>query len=406
MFETFTPSQYLKIDIANNFGLDKKKWHERLEWFEENKHRLMEIRNQADNPALFFAGILAYNDYLEKKPSGYPISLDATSSGLQILAAVTGDRKAALMCNVLDSGNREDAYTLVYEEMSDEIMRRLGEAAGRVTRDDCKQAIMTALYGSEAMPKEVFGEGAQLQVFYDVMQEMAPGAWELNQHFLDIWDDSVLEHNWVMPDNFHVKVKVMDRQEETVHFLNDKYSTFYSVNAPKEKGRSLGANGTHSIDGMIVREMTARCSYNPDTILVVLNALECIDQHVHMENDKDRAMITTLWGHYQRTGYLSARILDYINHRTVDLVDRDVIRALIDTLPEKPFQLVAVHDCFRCLPAYGNDLRRQYNLQLHLLAKSKLLEDILRQMTGYHMPIKPLDPTMADEILHANYALS
>lgn len=405
MFQEFTPSQYLKIDIANNFGLDKENWDVRLAWFEENKHRLMEIRNQADNPALFFAGCLAYDAFLNKRPSGYPVSFDATSSGMQILAAVTGDRLAASICNVIDSGKREDSYTAVFERMVDVLMERLGEAAGRISRDDCKQAIMTSLYGSEATPKEVFGEGAQLMIFYDVMLEMAPGAWELNQYFLDIWDPTVLEHNWIMPDNFHVKVKVMDSEQETVHFLNDKYDTFYKKNAPKEKGRSLGANFTHSVDGMIVREITGRCMYDPQRIEDIRNMIAA-DRGSMIDDSADGKMVDTLWGHYMTTGFLSVRILKYLNWVNIDSVDRNVILDLINSLPKKPFQVVAVHDCFRCLPGYVNDLRRQYNLQLHLLAKSKVLESILFQMTGRKMSIAPLDPTLADDILEANYALS
>lgn len=405
MFQEFTPSQYLKIDIANNFGLDKENWDVRLAWFEENKHRLMEIRNQADNPALFFAGCLAYDAFLDKRPSGYPVSFDATSSGMQILAAVTGDRLAASICNVIDSGKREDSYTAVFERMVDVLMERLGEAAGRISRDDCKQAIMTALYGSEATPKEVFGEGAQLMIFYDVMLEMAPGAWELNQYFLDIWDPTVLEHNWVMPDNFHVKVKVMNSEQETVHFLNDKYDTFYKKNAPKEKGRSLGANFTHSVDGMIVREITGRCMYDPQRVKDIRSMIAA-DRGSMIDDSADGKMVDTLWGHYMTTGFLSVRILKYLNWVNIDSVDRNVILDLINSLPKKPFQVVAVHDCFRCLPGYVNDLRRQYNLQLHLLAKSKVLESILFQMTGRKMSIAPLDPTLADDILEANYALS
>ncbi|AXH72069.1 MAG: RNA polymerase [Podoviridae sp. ctda_1] len=365
----------------------------------------MEIRNQAENPALFFAGCLAYDAFMDKRPSGYPVSFDATSSGMQILAAVTGDRLAASICNVIDSGKREDSYTAVFERMVDVLMERLGEAAGRISRDDCKQAIMTSLYGSEATPKEVFGEGAQLMIFYDVMLEMAPGAWELNQYFLDIWDPTVLEHNWIMPDNFHVKVKVMDSEQETVHFLNDKYDTFYKKNAPKEKGRSLGANFTHSVDGMIVREITGRCMYDPQRIEDIRNMIAA-DRGSMIDDSADGKMVDTLWGHYMTTGFLSVRILKYLNWVNIDSVDRNVILDLINSLPKKPFQVVAVHDCFRCLPGYVNDLRKQYNLQLHLLAKSKVLESILFQMTGRKMSIAPLDPTLADDILEANYALS
>lgn len=144
-FQTFTPSQYLKIDIANNFGkddqgraLDKLTWDERIEWFDKNQGDLDNLVSKAENPALFFAGVQAWKAYLDKKPSGYPISLDGCSSGLQILACLIGDRSAASLCNVVDTGKREDAYTLVYEWM---LERLDGEA--KLERNPVKKAIMT-----------------------------------------------------------------------------------------------------------------------------------------------------------------------------------------------------------------------------------------------------------------------
>ena len=39
-FQTFTPLQYLKIDVANSFGLDRKDWDERLAWFDQHEAQL------------------------------------------------------------------------------------------------------------------------------------------------------------------------------------------------------------------------------------------------------------------------------------------------------------------------------------------------------------------------------
>ena len=116
--QTFTAPEYLKIDIANNFGLDKDTWDQRIEWFNKNEHRLHEIIPQAAVPALFFAGVQAWNKHVIGAPSGYPISLDATASGMQILACLTGDRKAAEPCNVVpyrENGvtQRRDGYTVI-----------------------------------------------------------------------------------------------------------------------------------------------------------------------------------------------------------------------------------------------------------------------------------------------------
>ncbi len=81
MMQKFSPLSYLKIDIASNFGLDKTNWDVRLDWFDQHEQCLDELVNQAQNPALFYAGVQAYRDALAGIPSGYPISLDATSSG-------------------------------------------------------------------------------------------------------------------------------------------------------------------------------------------------------------------------------------------------------------------------------------------------------------------------------------
>ncbi len=136
--QTFSAKQYLQIDVASNFGLDKKDWDERLAWFAQNEPNLEELTAQADEPALFFAGVQAYRQMQKEQPIGYPISLDATASGMQILSCLTGDRAAAELCNVVDTEHRRDPYTIIYEIMT----QRIGEAA-KISRENTKQAIMT-----------------------------------------------------------------------------------------------------------------------------------------------------------------------------------------------------------------------------------------------------------------------
>lgn len=396
--QRFTPKQYLQLDIASNYGLDKANWEVRLDWFQRHEATLEAYVDSAETPALYHAGVQAYRAVQRGEPIGYPVSMDATSSGLQLLAVLTGDRKAASICNVVNTGHRMDAYTVIYQMM----LNALGEE-GQLTRLATKQAIMTALYGSKAVPKEVFGEGPLLNLFYATMTEAAPAAWELNEAFLSMWDNTKLCNSWVLPDNFHVHVKVMGQVQHTVHFLGGNYDTFHKVNMTQEEGRSLGANTVHSLDGMIVREMTRRCSYDPKVIIRVLDALEDVGE---MGCDDDAYMVRKLWTHYQMSGYLSARILDHLFYDNVHMVDAEVIKDLIRSLPRVPFQLMTVHDCFRCLPNYGNDLRYQYNLQLHLIAKSNLLQHLVSQILGRPVQVDKVDPTLADDILEADYALS
>lgn len=239
--QRFTGKQYLQIDIANNMGLDKEDWDTRISWFNANEHKLHELVKEAEEPALMYAGILAYEKMKAGEPVSYPISLDATASGAQILACLTGDRAGAMQCNVVDSGKREDAYTNVYNHMCN-----ITGDSSKITRSDAKAAIMTSLYGSEAEPKRVFGEGNLLRIFHETMETLAPYVWELNQVFLDMWQPDAYSNDWVLPDGFEVKIKVMDKVKETVHFLNEPFEVFTKVNQPIEKGRSLSANVTHS----------------------------------------------------------------------------------------------------------------------------------------------------------------
>lgn len=398
-FQTFTGREYLKIDIASNFGLEKADWDDRLAWFDAHEHCLLEMLPNADEPALYYAGVKAWEDVKAGLPTGYMISLDATSSGLQLLAVLTGDLSAARLCNVVDTGHRQDAYTNVYGTM----LAQLDETA-KITRDMAKDAIMTSFYGSTAIPRQVFGEGALLDVFYHTMQRVAPAAWELNEAFLALWNPEAYSHDWVLPDNFHVHVKVMNQIRETVHFLNQPFDVFYKVNQPMAEGRSLGANTIHSIDGMIVREITRRCDYDPKQLHAVIDAFEN-PKEIDLDHPKAE-MCRILWQHYEYSGYLSARILDYLVPETSGLVAKDVIYQMISTFPEKPFKVVSIHDCFRCLPNYGNDLRRQYNLQLAMIAQSNLLSYLLSQLVQRPVNIGKLHPNLSDAIIETNYALS
>lgn len=402
MMQTFTGKEYLAIDAANHFGLDKEDWDVRLKWFNDNKPNLEKLIVRAEEPALYFAAVKAYCKAEKGQIVTYPISLDATSSGIQILAALTGDRKAATICNVVDAGNRRDAYTGLYQAMCDKI----GDGT-KIGRKETKQAIMTAFYSSTAIPKQVFGEGVMLDIFFETMKEYAPGAWELNETMLHIWDPTKYSNDWVLPDNFHVHVKVMSTISENVHFLNAPYEVQYSVNKPMEGGRSLGANMTHSIDGMIVREMARRCMY--DTIQVEkLKSLLAQGWVVKSQgpNPEKDAMVKKFHDHYVESGFYSARIIDYLDEHNIDLTNYNALTALLNSLPRKPFEVISVHDCFRCLPNYGNDLRKQYNIILSNIAKSNLLSYILTQLLDRRIIVQKLDPKLWVDILESNYALS
>lgn len=397
MFQTFSGMQYLKIDTANNFGLDKEDWNTRIDWFDQVEGDLENLIKDAEEPALFYASVQAYRKAKRGEPVSHPISLDATASGIQILACLTGCEKSARLCNVVDAGRRMDAYTALYSSM----LVRVGESA-KIERKDVKQAVMTAFYQSKAVPRRVFGEGQLLQKFYDTVSQEAPGAWELNESMAALWNPTALSNDWVLPDGFNVHVKIMDYVTETIHFLNEPFEVSRKENKPMAEGRSLGANTTHSIDGMVVREMVRRCNYNP--VMIARLKTEIFSKNQSMNRPKDAKLIE-LWKRAEETGFYSYRILQYIDHDNAGHVDPKKIMEMIGNMPKKSFEILTIHDCFRCLPNYGNDLRMQYNRVLSELAGSNLLANIVSQLVGKPITVRKYG-NLSDSILKSNYALS
>lgn len=397
--QLFTGKQYLKIDIANSFGLDKEDWDVRLSWFDANESRLHSLINKSEEPALMYAGIQAWEKAKDGHASGYPISLDATASGIQHLSLLTGDRKAATACNLISSDGRKDVYKQWYEAM---VRKIAGKAI--IDRKDTKKAIMTAFYNSEATPKRVFGEGELLEQFYRTMEEEAPGAWELNMSMRDLWDPERDIYEWVMPDNFHVKCKVMAQRTESVKFMDELHDVHFMVNAPTPTGRSLGANSTHACDSFAVREVVGRCDFDPEQLKRISGILSGTKDHIRShESDK---MVRTLWEHYQDSGFLSVHILDFLNSGNFDPLMQEAVEGIVTSMPKKPFKILTIHDAFRCLPNYGNDLRKQYNQVMSDIGRSELLRFLLSQIAQRIINVRKLDYDMWKDVKVANYALS
>lgn len=328
----FTPEQYLKIDIANSFGLDKKTWQERIDWFDVNESRLESLVEKADEPACFYAGMRAWYKHQSGMPIGYAIGLDATSSGIQIFSVLTRDKKAAKLCNVIPRNDsvehRENIYNTIYEMLGLEC----------IDKTAVKKAIMTSFYGSLAKPMEVFDD--KLNIFKKTMQTEMPMAWALNNYCLSIWNSNALNYSWTMPDGFDVFCEVENTQQEEFIFNEESYSIDIKVNAPKKKGRFLGANLAHSCDALIVREITRMAMHDPKKIQYLKNLIEW---NIESPKKTNSYMVDKLWNIYKESGFLSYRILDYLHEGNIHMVDKKEIMELINHLPKKPFKVYAIH---------------------------------------------------------------
>ena len=401
--QTFTGTQYLQMDIASSFGHDDKTWNERLAWFHDNEHQLDKLTGQAEEPAQFYAGVRAYRDTLEGKPSGYMCGLDATASGLQLLALLSGCKLSASICNLINTGRREDAYNRTHAHIN-----QLLNADNVLERKPIKAALMTHLYGSKAEPKKTFGEDtAELRAFYQAIDDLLPGADMLNRDLISLWNSDAYAHSWTLPDGFEVVCKVMDTDVHAVTFLGTAYEINEKVNRPMEQGLAMGANIIHSIDGMVVREMNRRCNYTLDTVNAVTELFGLGDVAQSTARSKDLALLRIL-ALFDMTGFMSAVIiehLDVLNFGHLTEQHRAFLTRLIDSLPDRPFAIVCIHDCFKFHANYGNDVRHQYRNILAELAESEILSALASEISGRSINVKKLSHDLPALIRESEYAI-
>lgn len=394
--QTFSGLEYLKIDIANSFGLDNLTWDERINWTNQNESKLESLVEEADKPSMFYAGVQALQSTIRGEPIGYPISLDATSSGLQILACLASERRAAKICNVIDTGKRENAYTYLYQSMG---------IGTDIEKDHVKKAIMTSLYGSTAEPKSIFNNDELLKTYYNTMIREIPGVWCLNKLLISLASPTALEYSWILPDNFHVITKVKATKEHKFELFGVPMSFKKKVNAPIKGDRSMGANVVHSVDAYVNREMTRRCMFD-------LKGIGNIDEMLKASPDgsetlKNSYMVDKLWKLYEESGMFSSRVLEFLDNISIKYIkDISVLRNLVDSMPKKNFNILSIHDSFRCHPNYGNDLRKQYNNILSEICKSNLLNYLIKSISNIDFEIEKVNEDLYLEVLDADYAIT
>lgn len=264
--QEFTGVGYLKIDIANHFGLDKLQWLERISWVNMRINELEDYIAEAANPIRFLKAVQALRDTEIGIPSGHLMGLDSTASGIQIMACLMGCETTAKNVNLIGTGNREDIYQKVTDTMN-------AITGMKTSRKEIKYPVMTVFYGSKAQPENIFGKDTpQLEAFYTTLDEELPGALECMKGIQSCWQPNALEHRWKLPDGHTSIVKVMEHVDKRIEIDELEHSSFTHrayVNKGTNTGLSLAANVIQSIDGYVVREMIRKCSQDGFTLLTV-----------------------------------------------------------------------------------------------------------------------------------------
>lgn len=417
--QKYTGYQYLLIDIANQYGLDKLLFEDRIRWVEDNLGQLETLTNSSDTKTrpLYVKAVMALRKAQQGIPTGHLVGLDSVCSGVQIMSACTGCYEGAKSTGLVDPDVRADAYTRLTGEIN--LILSQNNVSIHVERAKAKEALMTAVYGSRAKPIEIFGENTpELDAFYKAANTIAPGAMELLDDLINSWNPNTLAHEYKLPDGYDARIKVMVKNSTRIEVDELNHSTFtyeYYENAPKDFGVSNAANVVHSIDAFVLRNMHRRCNYE---IGVVTQAEMFLSQEIAYRNGQELTVtkpapekLAYYIGLFEKNHIVDPVIFPYITAVDVQHIPTWMLTELhniaLMMLEHKPFELVTVHDEFKAHANNMNHVRMHYCEILAQLADSEILTSILNQLyQTTDGKYKKLSNNLSSYIRKSNYALS
>ena len=405
----YTGKEYLEIDIASHFGLDKTSFEKRIKWVELHEDTLENLEDGADDFFQFSAAVMAYREAQAGKPSGYMVSLDAIASGPQLLSVLIGCKVGA--ANTGATGQkRVDTYGIMADTMSDLLGYPI-----ECSRADIKYSFMPHFYGSEAEPKNLLGEDSpEYAVFYQATDMVCPGANMLLPAIMGLWNDEALSYQFDFPDggiaNCMVNRQIQTKIEVDTIEGHPVFDYIHTVNEPIEFGEEgskfLPSAITHGCDGYLVRELTARCDHDKGKLR---SAQYELLRRLKRNIDITEAYLTCerSWRKHECISLVGT---EYVNSWSVNQMSKEYCEALLGlvnvVLKRPSFKVVSVHDCFKCLPNYMDWVRQTYIDILCELADSRVLDAILSDIAGYAITVPKLSDDLSDLIKDSEYPLA
>ena len=238
--------EWIKFQLSTTYGLSKSTMEERIAWIDDYENRTLVERvwrdpigniadwEHADEPWLFLAACNEWYElhYEHRFHTHLPIAVDATCSGLQILAGLSKDASTAHMVNVIGSDRPQDAYKVVAEHSMEQIPERLRPYWDRKTTKRC---VMVIPYNAKPFSNRGYIREAFKEKGIDVdkeeltqcvnavraaMEIVVPGAMDVMKwiekeisRFIKAGNDEV---KWVTPSGFPVNQRLMKRETKII----------------------------------------------------------------------------------------------------------------------------------------------------------------------------------------------
>ena len=285
--------KWLAFQVATTFGLDKSTMEERQQWVKDNislitliacdPYRNVNEWEVAEEPFQFLAACNEYYHCVIVKDwhtTSLPIAIDATCSGLQILAGLARDKSTAELVNVTRSPMPQDAYKVVAMESRSQIPLRLRT---HWDRKKVKRVVMTIPYNAKPYSNRTYIRDAFKNIGVDIekeeltqtvtavreaMHRVVPGPMAVMKWIEDevsrALSRGVSKLEWTTPSGFIVHQKIMKKEVEVLNLqllgrCVVRVATDDTDEVDKSRHKAATApNLIHSLDASLLHLATMR----------------------------------------------------------------------------------------------------------------------------------------------------
>jgi len=303
---------WLNFQLATTYGLDKATMEERQAWVPKNLSLIEAIATDpigniaqwegADEPFLFLAACEEYYALLIAKTRTHThlmTSVDATCSGLQVLAGLSHDRSTAELVNVLPGDKPSDAYKAVANKVNPQIPESWGI---QLSRSHVKRVVMTIPYNAKTKSNRTYirealqADGLEftpdqlseiVRLTRLAMEEIVPGPMRvmdwLNKEIGQAIRNGKDHIEWTTPSGFNVKQDLRKINTERIDaYLMGRIQLNIgtSMGEPdRNHHKNAGApNLIHSIDASILhlglKDFSAPFTVIHDSVLCLANQMD------------------------------------------------------------------------------------------------------------------------------------
>jgi len=277
---------WLSFQVATTYGLDKATIEDRHKWVSENTDLITRVATDpidnlpewedVEEPWQFMASCHEYYHCCIKKDkhtTGLMVAVDATCSGLQILAGLAKDQSTAELVNVCPGTEPSDAYRAVATEAKKYLPERMHSWMDRKT---VKRTVMTIPYNATKDSSRKYIREALLEkgvdpdreeltkvvnAVYQSMDAIVPGPMQvmrwIRKNVGQYIKDGAKIVQWTTPSGFivsqkrnHIETEQMELQllgRTRVRIPNGIESP-----CPKKHRTSTAPNFIHSVDASIL----------------------------------------------------------------------------------------------------------------------------------------------------------